>query len=119
VTLSSAYEVGGSIATAAGKKVSFATGCLTDSFSLTGPGGSVPPTICGTNTGEHSKSVNRKQSLLYPIFSKFLIFLFKANSICVFFQCMLMRQIRVTLQPLNLDKQESELRFHPEHGASK
>jgi len=44
------------VATAAGKAISTATQCLTDTFSLTGPGGSVPPVICGTNTGEHSKS---------------------------------------------------------------
>ena len=55
LTASSGYEVGGSAATAAGKKISLATSCLTDTFSLTGPSGSVPPTICGTNTGEHSK----------------------------------------------------------------
>ncbi len=30
--------------------------CLTDSFSVTsGGGGTNPPTICGANTGEHSK----------------------------------------------------------------
>jgi hypothetical protein len=40
-----------------GKEVSFATQCLTDTFSLTGPIGSVPPVICGTNTGEHSTEV--------------------------------------------------------------
>ena len=28
----------------------------TDSFSVTSPSGSSPPVICGTNTGEHSKS---------------------------------------------------------------
>jgi len=54
VTLSSGWEVGGSIATAAGKTISTATQCLTDTFSLTGPAGSAPPLICGTNTGEHS-----------------------------------------------------------------
>jgi len=45
LTASSAYQVGGSIATDAGKKVSFATSCLTDTFSLTGPAGSVPPGV--------------------------------------------------------------------------
>ena len=35
-----------------------ATQCLTDTFSVTGPSGSVPPVICGTNTGEHSKRAN-------------------------------------------------------------
>lgn len=38
-----------------GKEVSAATQCLTDRFSVTNPGGIAPPTICGTNTGEHSK----------------------------------------------------------------
>ena len=33
---------------------SLASQCLTDSFSITNPGGSAPPTICGTNTGKHS-----------------------------------------------------------------
>ena len=37
------------------KPVSTATQCLTDTFSITGPSGSVPPVICGTNSGEHSK----------------------------------------------------------------
>ena len=55
VTTSIGYEVGGSIATVAGKKISTATQCQTDTFSLTGPGGSVPPVICGTNTGEHGE----------------------------------------------------------------
>ena len=32
---------------------SFITRCLTDSFTVTGSGGTMPPTICGTNTGEH------------------------------------------------------------------
>ena len=30
------------------------TQCLTDTFSVTNPDGPNPPTICGTNTGEHS-----------------------------------------------------------------
>ena len=34
---------------------SLASQCLTDSFSITNPGGSAPPTICGTNTGKHSE----------------------------------------------------------------
>ena len=28
---------------------------MTDTFSVNNPGGSTPPIICGTNTGEHSK----------------------------------------------------------------
>ncbi len=31
------------------------TNCLTDTFSVTNPGGPSPPTICGVNSGEHSK----------------------------------------------------------------
>jgi hypothetical protein len=46
LTASSAFQVGGSIATVdPGKQVSFATSCLTDTFSLTGPAGSVPPGV--------------------------------------------------------------------------
>ena len=40
---------------AGGKAFNLATQCLTDTFSVTGPSGSVPPVICGTNTGEHSE----------------------------------------------------------------
>ena len=29
--------------------------CQTDIFSVTTPGNNAPPTICGTNSGEHSK----------------------------------------------------------------
>ena len=38
-----------------GQPFNLATQCLTDTFSVSGPSGSVPPVICGTNTGEHSK----------------------------------------------------------------
>ena len=31
--------------------------CLTDSFSVTNPGGSGSPIICGENSGKHSKQV--------------------------------------------------------------
>ena len=37
-----------------GQSASFATRCLTDSFSIS-PSADWTPTICGTNTGEHSK----------------------------------------------------------------
>ncbi len=30
--------------------------CLTDTFSVSNPDGPSPPTICGTNSGEHSES---------------------------------------------------------------
>ena len=29
--------------------------CLTDTFSVTNPGGLTPPVICGTNSGDHSE----------------------------------------------------------------
>ncbi len=29
--------------------------CTVDTFSVTNPTGTTPPTICGTNTGEHSE----------------------------------------------------------------
>ena len=37
-----------------GKDLNFATKCLTDTFSVTGSS-PTPPSICGTNTGKHSK----------------------------------------------------------------
>ena len=40
---------------AGGTSATTHTQCLTDTFSVTNPGGITPPTICGTNTGEHSK----------------------------------------------------------------
>ena len=40
--------------TTTGVDVSFVSQCLTDTFSVTN-GGSAAPTICGTNSGEHSK----------------------------------------------------------------
>ena len=40
---------------AGGKAAADATQCLTDTFSVTNPGGGyTPPSICGRNTGEHS-----------------------------------------------------------------
>ena len=50
-----ALKVVNGVVAASGIPVSLATQCLTDTFSATGPAGSVPPVICGTNTGEHSK----------------------------------------------------------------
>ena len=58
LTTTVAKELGGSMGTAAGSPVNLATECLTDTFSMTGPAGSVPPVICGTNSGEHSKTSN-------------------------------------------------------------
>ena len=37
------------------KIVAGSTRCTTDRFHVTNPGGLPPPTICGQNTGEHSK----------------------------------------------------------------
>ena len=31
--------------------------CQTDLFTVTSPGNNAPPVICGTNSGEHSKTV--------------------------------------------------------------
>jgi hypothetical protein len=56
ITTSALTETNGvAVATGKGVTVSTATQCLTDTFSVTGPGGSVPPVICGSNTGQHSK----------------------------------------------------------------
>ena len=55
LTTTVAKELGGSMGTAAGSPVNLATECLTDTFSMTGPAGSVPPIICGTNSGEHGE----------------------------------------------------------------
>ena len=46
---------GNPVAAAGGVSANTHTQCLTDTFSVTNPGGISPPTICGTNTGEHSK----------------------------------------------------------------
>ena len=55
VTTTTLLEVNGGITSAAGKSVSTATQCQTDMFTITGGGGSNPPLICGTNTGQHGK----------------------------------------------------------------
>ncbi len=36
------------------------TQCLTDTFSVTNPGGSAPPVICGENAGEHRELTEKK-----------------------------------------------------------
>ena len=56
ITLSTGKEIGGSLSVGAGVAISSATQCATDTFSITGPAGSVPPVLCGTNSGEHGKS---------------------------------------------------------------
>lgn len=40
---------------AGGQDISTATQCIIDRFSVTNPGGNAPPTICGSNTGQHSE----------------------------------------------------------------
>ena len=54
LTSSVANEIGGSTTSATGNPVSLQTQCSTDTFSVTGPTASVPPVICGTNSGSHS-----------------------------------------------------------------
>ena len=44
-----------------GVPVTLQTRCLTDTFSVTNPGGITPPEICGINTGEHSKYWSQHQ----------------------------------------------------------
>ena len=48
---------------AGGTSCNYATRCLTDSFSVT-PSQDWSPTICGTNTGEHSKDLTVLLSLI-------------------------------------------------------
>jgi hypothetical protein len=40
-----------------GAAASVASQCLTDTFSVSSPGASNPPVICGTNSGEHSEQI--------------------------------------------------------------
>ncbi len=48
--------INGQVVAEGAKTVSTASQCCTDSFSVSNPGGGAsPPTICGINTGEHSK----------------------------------------------------------------
>ena len=53
VTYSVNYEINGGFSYAAGVAVSYGTQCQTDTFSMTGIPGAVPPVICGTNSGYH------------------------------------------------------------------
>ena len=41
--------------------------CQTDIFSVTTPGNNAPPTICGTNSGEHSEFLLHIRKLMYNI----------------------------------------------------
>ncbi len=58
VTTSIFYNLQGNVIAkpglAVGQPASLATNCLTDTFTVTGSGGTSPPVICGTNTGYHS-----------------------------------------------------------------
>jgi hypothetical protein len=55
-------------------QVSRATQCRTDTFSITSPGGSPPPVICGTNSGQHSKKL--------ILFNKYCVTLFSTTASC-------------------------------------
>jgi len=44
----------GNTAVTGGVPVSTATQCLTDTFTVTSPGGYAPPMICGSNKDQHS-----------------------------------------------------------------
>ena len=54
-SVTTAYSIlNGEITPAGGSGASHGTRCLTDTFSVS-PAADYNPTICGTNTGEHSK----------------------------------------------------------------
>ena len=40
-------------------EVSLDSRCMTDIFSVSNPGGPSPPSICGINTDNHSKTFNK------------------------------------------------------------
>lgn len=67
---------------ALGKTLTLGSQCLTDTFSVTSPGGGAPPSICGINTGEHSNkyTVNSLMCLLFHDFNN--------HSVCGFFWIM-------------------------------
>ncbi len=52
------FIAGDGVALTGGTDANYATRCLTDSFAVTAPGSSTAnnPTLCGTNTGEHSNN---------------------------------------------------------------
>jgi hypothetical protein len=59
VTVSVNLEAGGSVTNKApGVAFNQVTLCQTDTFSITGVPGGVPPVICGTNSGYHGKFMN-------------------------------------------------------------
>ncbi len=53
LTISVNFETAGSVTNAAGVAFTQATMCQTDTFSMTGIPGGIPPVICGTNSGYH------------------------------------------------------------------
>lgn len=53
-TTSIGSQTAGSL-TGTGATVSDASQCLTDTFTVSSPGTTSPPVICGTNTGQHSQ----------------------------------------------------------------
>ncbi len=55
LTASIDFEIGGTTSYVAGVKFNYVTQCQTDTFTMTGVPGGIPPVICGTNSGYHSK----------------------------------------------------------------
>jgi hypothetical protein len=68
----------GGVAGGTGQDINRASKCLTDIFTVTNPGGTSPPAICGINTAQHSK-------ILFNIFLKISYFTFNyphISSVC-------------------------------------
>jgi len=53
VALAGEFLLNGVVVKEGGKAVSTMGQCLTDTFTVTSPGSVTPPTICGTNDGQH------------------------------------------------------------------
>jgi hypothetical protein len=53
LTVSLGKQLNGAIGQATGIAYNSATTCQTDTFTVTGTPGAVPPVICGTNSGYH------------------------------------------------------------------
>jgi hypothetical protein len=58
LTATIGFETGGTQTYLGGVKYNYATQCQTDTFSMTGVPGGIPPVMCGTNSGYHSKLTN-------------------------------------------------------------
>ena len=54
-SMSVGTSLNGALLVAGTKKVANKNQCLTDTFTVSNPGGNVPSAICGTNTNEHSR----------------------------------------------------------------